>query len=878
MRYNRINTVVLLWLLASPLCYGFDTVNLERKSGLFSVIDKTVPIVTSKYIGWGENWAWAGAKIKPLTPSGQSEEPGLSHTAKIAKLDIDFTSVSKRDRNKIEWVYDWRKKTGIPSAEGFGIEFNLKLDSASFDTVAQAPELLPGNQGWRWQTPDGQTIEVKFTPALAKIYFERKKTHKIRALFFTAIEPGNEKTAMIVTTTGNSAVHGEAESNAKSVSYGKTELNRWHNDILSDAVSPLDLSFLNANDKPAGRHGYVKAKGDQLAFEDGAPARFWGANVMAFALFNTPEAEVKVHARRIAQLGFNLIRIHHHDSAWVKPNIFGDDADNTQKLSPESLKKLDWWIKCLKDEGVYVWMDLHVGRAFTGNDGIDHFDELSNVKGKKNKKKQATDTPQVKGFNYFNESIQKQMQSFNKAYLTHVNSFTGLDYKSDPAVIAFLLTNENDLTQHFGNLFKPNKGLTEHNALFSKDMKRFFESNGLNSKKGGKAWDMGEPKLFLADAEHRFNQRMIEHLQGVGVKSMIATTNSWGKMGLFGLPSLTDGDLIDVHSYGKAEEFNYNPRFNPGFLTWIGAAQVTGKPLSVTEWNIEPFPAEDRFTAPLYTASIADLQGWDALMFYGYSQAKLGGKAKGSNYSSYNDPAIMGMMPAAALLYRQQQVSPAQNNYELKLNREDFFFKKQDPVTSKSIRTLLETSRFTVTVPEAKELPWLKSSSGSSHATVVTEADKDFIPEGQTFVQSDTGELKRDWQQGIHTINAAQSQVAAGWIGGQTIKLKDVEFDIKTPKAVAAVQSVDGKALNRSKNIFITIMARAQPGDKNNLPFSSEPVSGELIIKAPEGLKLFSVNSKGEKKPADNGQYSDNAYRIHLDEKNDTHWFLLSDS
>ena len=41
------------------------------------------------------------------------------------------------------------------------------------------------------------------------------------------------------------------------------------------------------------------------------------------------------------------------------------------------LEKLDWWIKCLKDEGIYVWLDLHVGRRVKAADGIDGFAEIS---------------------------------------------------------------------------------------------------------------------------------------------------------------------------------------------------------------------------------------------------------------------------------------------------------------------------------------------------------------------------------------------------------------------------------------------------------------------------------------------------------------------
>ena len=147
--------------------------------------------------------------------------------------------------------------------------------------------------------------------------------------------------------------------------FNSQEATLWPQSNLDWQTSPFDLSFLNANEKPAGHRGFVKAVGESLEFEDGSPARFWGTNLTARALFGTSKENVKRQAKRISALGFNLVRIHHFDSPWVNPNIFGKDAVNTQTLDPASLDNLDWWIKCLKDEGIYVWLDLHVQRALT---------------------------------------------------------------------------------------------------------------------------------------------------------------------------------------------------------------------------------------------------------------------------------------------------------------------------------------------------------------------------------------------------------------------------------------------------------------------------------------------------------------------------------
>ena len=54
----------------------------------------------------------------------------------------------------------------------------------------------------------------------------------------------------------------------------------------------------------------------------------------------------------------------------------------------------------------------------------------------------------VWGFNYINPEIMELMQEFQHQYLNHVNPYTRLAYKEDPAVLGVLITNENDVTQH----------------------------------------------------------------------------------------------------------------------------------------------------------------------------------------------------------------------------------------------------------------------------------------------------------------------------------------------------------------------------------------------------------------------------------------------
>jgi hypothetical protein len=269
-------------------------------------------------------------------------------------------------------------------------------------------------------------------------------------------------------------------------------------------------------------------------------------------------------------------------------------------------------------------------------------------------------------------------------------------------------------------------------------------------------------------------------------------------------------------------------------------------------------------------------------MYYGYSQDQNWSTVGATRFSSFNDPSTLGLMPAAALLYRQGHVAPANNTYELQLNRNDFFFIRQDPRTSKTVRTLMEKSRFTIGLPHTSELPWVSDNTTPAEAgtIIITNANQDFIPANQSFVESDTQELKRDWDKGIHTINTEKSQIISGWVGGEVIDLDDVTFSMTTSNAVVAVQSLENKAIRQSKKIFITLMAQSQTENGRKLPFISEPVTGQVEIHAPQGLSLYPIDKNGNLANKINIPYnsSEGKYTVSLAAGTETHWYLLQET
>ncbi len=619
---------------------------------------------------------------------------------------------------------------------------------------------------------------------------------------------------------------------------------------------------------PAGRHGFLRVRGEALIFEDGSVARFWGTNLTANTLFGTSTSAVRTQAHRLSELGFNLVRIHHQDSEWVDPNIFGDrNVRDTRSLDPAMLAKLDWWIKCLKDEGIYVWLDLHVGRRVKAADGVDGFAEIS----------QGSPTASLTGYNYVNSSIQAIMRQFDEAYLNHQNRFTGLRYREDPAIAALLITNENDLTNHFGNALLPNQHVPQHTAIYLREAESFAAKYALPKDRVWRSWEDGPAKLFLNDLERRFDIDMIAYLRKLGVKSPIVTTSTWGMNPLSSLPALTTGDVVDAHSYAGAGELGKNPLVNATLVHWIAAAQVVGKPLTVTEWGVDDHGslASDRQDIPLYIAASASLQSWNAVMLYAYSYEPLGDSAgTPSPYQAYNDPALMASLPAAALLYRQGHVKAANTTYVFAPTKEMLFDRAISPANSVALRTASERGKLEIAIPKVPELPWLEKSVIPSGATVIQDPGQSLIPMNASEIVSDTGELTRNWSHETYIINTPRTQAAIGKIGGNTISLAEIEIRIVARDAAIAVQSLDGNPIRRSHRIVISADAGSMPSAGNSLPFLSEPIEGRILVRAPPGLTLGAWDAGAGKLRSVTVSYKEGRYVLTIDRARNS-WLLL---
>jgi len=855
--------IAALMLFTTAVMAGTIQYTLD-KQGLPEVSYNGKKLFEAAMPFWGANWRYAWMPIK-------QDVNDSSHWTGECSENLFFTTDMKwntKQKNKMVGTYEFDVSKTVDPAIGGGFQFQLPLEELKKNMGASDPVLL-GNKGWEWQLGDGKFVKITFEPELAKVYFEMGNKGIIRCMVFVdSVSEGKKSFKMIVEIPqGSVRVPSTAER------YGKTDRSIWIKNALNPTKSFIDLSYLNH--KPAGKHGFIKTSGDKFVMGNGKPIKFWGCNVQAYSLFMADRALIKAHAKRIAALGFNLVRLHHMDSQrWVEKCLI-KMGDTSQELDLEALDTYFYWIKCLKDEGIYLWVDLHVGRTFRKGDNIPGFNEL--IKKVENKRDIATGT-EAKGYCYINDRIKELMQQFNKKLLTTVNPYTKTALKDETAIMGFQLTNENDLTHHFGNALLADNRVPFHNKIFKEKAGKFAAQTGLNAGEIQTTWLPGVSKIFLNDLEYKWNMDMIKHLHKLGVKQPIDTCHMWGVNPLYSVPALTAGDMIDVHVYSNGEFLTKNPRGAANAADYVARSQIAGMPLTITEWNSEEGSnPKDKFVLPVLIGAMGAFQGWDAPMLYGYSQDTLTGERVGE-WSSHNVPNIIGTMPAVALMYRQQHVSEAKQTFVAKLTRKTLFMEGQYSVEP-AFSTLSLMHKVLIALPKTKELPWLKATKIHASATTFTDLQKDFIPAGRTYVESDTGELRRDWEKGLFTINTPKTQAAVGWLKkAGPISLNDVSFKIDSPKAAVIVTSLDNKPIARSQKMLITALGRIHKQNVNWWQEAvSEPIAGKFKLRnSGNKMTLVPLNGDGtEQAGIVQTKSKSGFFTVTLPTDKKTHWFLL---
>ncbi len=613
---------------------------------------------------------------------------------------------------------------------------------------------------------------------------------------------------------------------------------------------PVDISFVFEHERPAGKHGFLKVDGSRFAFEDGTEGRFWGTCFNSGANFPAHEYSEMV-ARRLAKFGCNMMRTHQMDAEWATPNIFqfnrAQPKDNTRSLDPESMDRLDYLIYCLKEEGIYIYLDLLTYRQFRPGDAVDAVDQLGQA---------------AKPYTYFDRRLIELQKEFNTQLWTHVNPYTGLAYKDDPAIALTELMNEIDPFAQRPVLEPYRSRLEATYRAWAAEQELVVPDETVDFAK-----PTSQAASFLVDVMKDYYREMIAHLRRIGVKIPVNGTNWSINLGV--TAAQLAADFCDSHCYWNFPlwESEQGTQTIPmvsakeNTFAYLSLMRLPDRPFFVSEWD-HAWPDEWRAESSLAYAALAAFQGWSGMTIHTYRYGtwgpvdRLGGGCSTINsityrnhFDAFNDPAKFGLFYHAALLFRRGDVRTGEETVAVQIDPMDEAWPLHKVPDLPALRLLPEAYRTGVLPPGAlAEADRLVSAA----APVVDEAGGE--------IRSDTGELWRSWEKRIGTITTPRTVAAYGFLGeAGTITLGSVELEVSTDFAVIALSSLTDEAINASDSLLLAAVGRCDNTgatydaehkrqlDFGHAPVLIEPIEATIRMRTSRpNLKVLVISEHGE--------------------------------
>ena len=673
---------------------------------------------------------------------------------------------------------------------------------------------------------------------------------------------------------------------------------QWDDGLLKPYVmnhraagsSPADLSFLH--DAPAGKDGFIRIQGGHLVKPNGQRIRFWGVHLTDWSRGSVelpPKEDTPMWAATLARFGVNIVRLHSLDLAAPR-GIVDDTRNDSRSFDPRQLDRLDFLVSELKKRGIYMDLNLNVGRSYKAGDGVAGFDQIQ----------------WGKGLTLFDTRLIELEKEYAKQLLTHVNPYTGTEYRNEPAIALVEIANENALYLGFSSRvpFYEDELTKLYNDWLQKkltpeQLQRVREVSGLTA---GVAADAPVPRLkgneaasahkerynaemaFFMDAENRFYQEMSGYLRKeLGVRQPIIGTadHSHTSAPYSMLASLSKLDILDGHIYWNGNQPMVNDPLH-STVVQLSRTAFAGKPYTVSETN-HPFPNEWAGEGIPTIAAYAGLQDWDMIVMYTF-EPKLAPDWKpyvGDPFDISLDPVRMTEMATGALMFVRGDVRPARQTVERTYSSEEVMENRLLPRT--------EQPYFTPGFPLALPLQHavrIKSLDGPPTEKLSTS-------EGSPIV-SDTRELS--WytsaeKTGLIAVETDRTQALIGFIKANHKVLKNLSADIANNFATIVLASMDDKPLARSEKMLLTTGSRvANTGQQWNdtrtrltnqggSPSLIEPVTGAVTLRGIEGAATVSAAPlDGSGKPIGaeiQGKKTDDGWALPIGDPATT-WYVIS--
>ena len=580
--------------------------------------------------------------------------------------------------------------------------------------------------------------------------------------------------------------------------------------------APIDISYLFEDEKPAGKHGFLKVDGDRFVFEDGTPVRFWGTNLNSGSAFPEKDYAEKL-AKRLAAYGCNMVRLHQIDSEWATPSIYqikkGQRLANTSTYDPEAFDRLDYLMSCLKKEGVYVYLDMLTYRKFKKDDGVASTVFLGN---------------RAAPYSIFDRKLIELQKEYMTVLWEHVNPYTGKKYKDEPQIALTDVCNEVDL---FG-CFNQKIEVEPYATNFRKMLADWAKENG--ESVDAENVDLNDNKnevlfRFKAKIVEDYYTEMIGFMRSLGVRVPCTGPNySWKWRSRKAAQKV--GDFMDSHLNVRFMKWEPGTKYTRDIAPhempeWGAMRNVAmrhfGRPFFTSEWDVT-FPHRYRAESPVLFAALGMLQNWSGYTIHTYAYTSmlehmdvLGKEVNAETiggvgyregiFSTWNDPAKFGMFYHASIITRREDVHPSPTKKTIRVD-------KLDCDESNAPGTLTKTGK----------KAFLASAEYCQLETEYWDGEKEAVPDSEPIVdiskgevRSDTGEMYRNWKKRYGVIDTAMTKAVYGRLGQVgKVELDGMSVDCTNDYAVIALSSLNNdQTLEHTDAMLLTAVGRVENTD-----------------------------------------------------------------
>lgn len=639
--------------------------------------------------------------------------------------------------------------------------------------------------------------------------------------------------------------------------------NNWVSFNFTNSVKPgtiLDMSNTGASKHaPAGKYGFVIVGPDgRYAFEKNPTLRqrFVGANLCFDANFLTKEEADKIVAEFV-RMGYNTVRFHHTDVIMMEGQ-WGHDYWNKKTrgvIDKNQLDKIDYLFAKMKEAGIYVTIDLYQMGAMGMIEGVD---------------KQVHTA--IKALVPIHQPAFEVWFKSAMEWLNHVNPYTGLAWKDDPALFTICPINEDAIASVWWS------AKDKYNAAFE-------EWKKTNAKEG-----RNENQLraqFLTEIKVKSNKQIKERFEAEGIKILLSGSNWWDTMAqTFEREQL---DVVDNHQYcdhyhttNPTTKMNNRSSFDEGgnnfnYMTPLmkTPTRYFGKPMMITEYNFCA-PNEWRLEAGALVGAYASLQNWDAMYRFAWSHSKkaLFEQLPMQGFDICRDPVGMLTERQIVLMYGRGDVAAGKNKYVYGVTMDEATQQGVGDMWGKGLFPGKFANLCCVSQIGSQVIEGGQPVKGKFTAVVGKTKPSDAVLAGNKFmsldeitvsgakgeVVSDTDEIAINKSKKYIRINTDKTDCIVARKGAK-LTAGALSIADNTCYCSVSASAMDGNSIENSSKVLIfhitdvvntgmelTNPSRTEIKKHGTLPYLARVGSVRAKLKSDvPGMKLYALNSAGER-------------------------------